>query len=250
MEDRIINKKWTKNRSTYLLVGFTLTLFFVFSAFEWGIPLRTAPEEVPTWVPPADMNQIVRTSQRIIMPKPPIEKLQKDVKIDIPPKIVTETITYETSDLVDSYDEGEDFAGEEFIEESKDEGKIAIKKKEVEESIYIHVARMPVFGDCRDIDDTKVREACSTKALLKYIYDNIQYPSVAKYNGIEGKVYAEMVIGKTGELDSYKIVRSPNQTLSNEVLKMLENMPPWQAGMNNFEAVNVRITIPVVFELN
>ena len=109
---------------------------------------------------------------------------------------------------------------------------------------------MPVFGDCREIDDKKAREKCSEKALIEYMYDNISYPEIAKINNIEGTVYAELVIDKEGKVSNIKIVRNPGGGLDKVVKKMLEEMPQWEAGKNNFRPVKVKFTVPVTFKLN
>jgi len=248
MKDRIINKKWTKHRSTFLLVGFVVSLFIVFSAFEWAIPMVNAPEEKVAFTPLVDADQVIRTAHRKVKRIPPTKKLAKKIEIKLPPKIVTETVEYELDEMVDEYEPEEDFTGESFIEETKAEGKIEIAK-EKEEEIFVIASRMPVFGDCREIEDKVTREACSEKALLNYIYKKVTYPTLAKENGMTGAVYAEIIVGKTGEIQ-YKIVKSPNKILSQAVEDMLEEMPAWQAGMNNYRPVSVKFTIPVKFELN
>lgn len=250
MTDRSTNKLWTKFRSTFFLLGLCCSLVIVFSAFQIVVPYSEPDEfeiifdNLPDIevTPPATRHR----KKRVIPPKKVVEKIQ----LDLPPEIVTEEFVADESDPIDPYDEDDDFTNEDYIEEDINKGKIEVEKKKEDEEIHFFVSRMPVFGECRNIDDQIQRDKCSEKAIYNYIYKNLHYPEIAKINGIEGKVTAQIVIDKTGKVSDIQILMHPGGGLDKEVLKVLNKMPDWQAGMNNFEPVHVRYTIPVSFELN
>lgn len=249
MKDSKINKKWTEYRKTLLLFGFCCSLFIVFTAFEITVPIYKTEAKPDVIEPLAEIKHTPITYQRKVHKLPPPKKMIEKTIIDIPPKIVTEDIDYIESDVQEVFDELEDdFSDTPFIEE-KNEGKIEIDEPKEEELVII-AQRMPVFGDCGHIMDDNERKTCSEKSLYDYIYKNVKFTTIAKENNIEGQVVAQIVVNKKGQVSNIEILRHPGGGLDQEVLKMLENMPDWEAGKNNMRPVNVRFTIPITFKLN
>jgi len=86
-------------------------------------------------------------------------------------------------------------------------------------------------------------------ALRKYIAANIKYPKYAKEHGIQGKVYVNFVVSKTGEVGGATIARGISPALDAEALRVVENLPQWKPGMQKGQPVNVRFTVPINFVL-
>jgi TonB family protein len=76
------------------------------------------------------------------------------------------------------------------------------------------------------------------------------YPDSAKANEIEGKVYIQFVVKKTGELSDIKILRSPDTLLSKESIRIVKSMPKWTPGKNcKGDSVDVKIVLPIIFKI-
>ena len=77
-------------------------------------------------------------------------------------------------------------------------------------------------------------------ALMKFIKDNMIYPSEALKNKIEGKVIVQFVVTK----------RSVNKELDQEAVRLIKMLPDFSPGRNNVgEPVNVWYILPVIFKL-
>ena len=93
--------------------------------------------------------------------------------------------------------------------------------------------------------------------LLKYIGTNIQYPASAKASRLEGRVFVNFVVNKTGEVSNVHIQKgivSPEheaaaQALNEEALRVVKTLPIWTPGKQNEQPVNVSFTIPVTYAL-
>ena len=86
--------------------------------------------------------------------------------------------------------------------------------------------------------------------LMKYLSDNIQYPSKAKENKWEGTVLCELVVEKDGSINEAKVLKSSGyQLLDIEALRVILNMPKWTAGMQNGDSVRVKFALPISFKL-
>lgn len=86
-------------------------------------------------------------------------------------------------------------------------------------------------------------------ALRKYIAANIKYPKYAKEHGVQGKVYVNFVVSKTGEVGGATIARGISPLLNAEALRVVENLPKWKPGMQKGQPVNVQFTVPINFVL-
>ena len=87
-------------------------------------------------------------------------------------------------------------------------------------------------------------------AMMTYLMDNVKYPADAKKDKKEGRVACSFVITKEGKVtDAHVVKSSGTESLDNEALRVVNNMPDWKPGKENGEPVNVHYTIPVVFKL-
>lgn len=85
-------------------------------------------------------------------------------------------------------------------------------------------------------------------ALMKWINENLQYPQTAKSANINGRVIVKIVVEKDGSLSQAQIVRSVNNDLDNEALRLINTMPKWQPGKNNGKPVRSYFNIPISFK--
>jgi protein TonB len=88
------------------------------------------------------------------------------------------------------------------------------------------------------------------EALRKHIADSLDYPEIARKNGIAGKVYVSFVIEKDGSVGDAKIARGVDPSLDKEALRVIKNLPLWKPGKQRGEPVRVQYTVPINFALN
>ncbi len=87
------------------------------------------------------------------------------------------------------------------------------------------------------------------EALYKYLAENIKYPEKAKNNKVEGRVYITFVIEKDGTVSDAKVLRSVNEELDAEALRVINAMPKWKPGTQRGMPVRVQYNIPITFKL-
>ena len=86
--------------------------------------------------------------------------------------------------------------------------------------------------------------------LIKYLGENIQYPSKAKDNQWEGVALCQFIVEKDGSIKDAKILQSSGYPLlDTEALRVILNMPKWTAGMQNGDSVRVKFALPISFKL-
>ena len=85
--------------------------------------------------------------------------------------------------------------------------------------------------------------------LMSFLKDNLKYPAEAEKAGKQGRVVVTFVVGKDGAVNNAKVVRSVDEKLDAEALRVVNAMPKWQPGKQRGQDVNVMYTIPVTFKL-
>ena len=87
------------------------------------------------------------------------------------------------------------------------------------------------------------------EALENYLKSKIKYPAKARRKMIEGKVFVQFVVEKDGRVDGIRVVRSPDELLTKEAVRVVKAMPRWEPGMQNGVPVRYQFVLPVVFQL-
>lgn len=105
-----------------------------------------------------------------------------------------------------------------------------------EEEVYIIVEQMPGFPG-------------GEEALLKYISDHIEYPTMVVERGIEGRVTVRFVVNKDGYVQDVTVIRGVHELLDKEAVRVIQSLPRWNPGKQNGVAVAVYYNVPVNFTL-
>lgn len=85
--------------------------------------------------------------------------------------------------------------------------------------------------------------------LYAYLGNEIDYPMAALANGVHGKVLISFVVNANGNITDVQILNSVGFGCDEEAMRVVKNMPNWSAGMQNNQKVNVRMVLPIMFEI-
>ena len=88
-----------------------------------------------------------------------------------------------------------------------------------------------------------------TEGLLEYLRSNINYPAGCKENNIQGRVLISFVVEKDGSIANPEVVKSVDEELDAEALRVVSKMPNWKPGTQHGEAVRVKYTVPINFRM-
>lgn len=86
--------------------------------------------------------------------------------------------------------------------------------------------------------------------MMKFLQQNIKYPTEAQEQGKQGRVIVQFVVNKDGSISNDSVVRSVDPLLDAEALRVVRSMPNWKPGKQRGKEVRVRFTIPVSFRLS
>lgn len=80
------------------------------------------------------------------------------------------------------------------------------------------------------------------------LYDRITYPEAAAADGVEGKVFVQFVVTKDGDVTQAEVKRGPHPALNEEALRVVTSLR-FAPAQKDGAAVNVRLTLPITFQL-
>lgn len=120
--------------------------------------------------------------------------------------------------------------------------------------IFMVVEDMPMFPGCAGLPDKAARKACSDEKLMRYLYENVSYPNIARENGIEGTVVVQFVVNSDGTITNIKTLRDIGGGCGDEAVRLVAGMNElperWTPGKQRGKAVRVMYTLPIRFKLN
>jgi protein TonB len=167
---------------------------------------------------------------------PPVVKKDEEVQEEEPKKAIEELIE-DKKEIGTEDKKGDDDAGISAVD-NPSELKV-IEQPKVEEKTYelFDIQKPPSFPG-------------GEAELMKFLAKNIEYPSLAKENNIQGVVALTFVVGKDGSVSDVQIVKDIGGGCGKEAVRVVKTMPKWSAGEANGNPVKVRFTLPVRFRLD
>lgn len=101
-----------------------------------------------------------------------------------------------------------------------------------------------------DVVEQMPRFSGGDAALMKYLSENIKYPETAEKNGAQGRVVCNFVIEQDGSVSNVEILKSVEESLDKEAIRVIKAMPKWYPGRQNGMPVRVKYTLPITFRLD
>lgn len=86
--------------------------------------------------------------------------------------------------------------------------------------------------------------------LMKFLQKNIRYPSLARENGLEGKVIVKFFVDTDGTVREPVVLKDGvGGGCGDEAIRVIKSMPKWTPGSQRGKSVKVYYTLPVTFKL-
>jgi protein TonB len=180
-------------------------------------------------------------------PPPVIEEIPDDLEID---EIEFTTMDINEEQIIDIpvFEEKKESIRKPIIIKGDEEEEI------IEDAEFTVVEDMPSFPGCDNLETNAERKKCTEENLIKYIYKNIKYPTLAKDNGIQGMVVVSFVVDKNGKITDTKVIKDIGGGCGEEAEKVILSMNSlserWTPGMQRAQKVKVRYNMPIRFRLN
>ncbi|MDE6330913.1 MAG: energy transducer TonB [Muribaculaceae bacterium] len=83
--------------------------------------------------------------------------------------------------------------------------------------------------------------------LIEFINANRQYPDRAYREGVQGRVTCSFVVNANGQISHIKVLKSVEESLNREAVRILSLMPDWEPGRVDGHPVPVRVIRSIPF---
>ena len=217
-------------RSTWLLIGYVITLAIMFVAFEWS----ERDVQIDTSQAVADV--VFEEEIEIPITEQPEEVTPPPAPVEAPAIVETLTIVDDDMDVESTQIASSEETGQ-AVEISYVPPTVEEEEEVAEEEIFEVVEQMPEFPNG------------GMAGLMQFLSKNIKYPTIAQENGTQGRVTVQFVVNRDGSIVDAKVIRGVDPYLDKEALRVINSMPKWKPGMQRGKPVRVKYTVPVMFRL-
>ena len=217
-------KEWKR---IFLLIGLALSLGAVCFAFLWT-PEDYKVEALDLERAIIEEEEIPITREEIKPPAPQQQKVEVKVFSEIL-DVVTNDTKVETDMSFDDFADGLDFDVNYVVADDEEEI--------IEDAPLIKAEVMPTF------------QGGDINTFRQWVQKQLRYPQIALENNITGRVTLQFVIEKDGRLTGIKVLASPDASLSEEAIRVVQSSPKWTPGKQRNQPVRVSFTLPVMFQL-
>lgn len=224
-------------KTTGILIGYVLTLALIFCAFELTQrdPEKKIEEE-KIYEMAFEEDMIPITQQQEVVAPPPAAA----------PKV---------AEIINIVDNDTELPEEEV--ETSEEVNQAITTVVGTGSPSAAVATGPIGPIVEAVDDDRIFDVVEEnaqfpggdEACMKWLRDHIKYPSICQEQGVQGRVIVSFVVNRDGSIVDAKVMRSPDDHLSEEALRVVKAMPKWKPARQGNKTVRSRFNLPVMFRL-
>ncbi|MBP3549903.1 MAG: energy transducer TonB [Rikenellaceae bacterium] len=128
-----------------------------------------------------------------------------------------------------------------------EEERVKAEEKKKEEEVKLREEMLKDDYVFETVDVAPKFQGADESAFIKWLYPNIKYPQYALDNEIYGVVIVSFIIEQDGTLTNAKIERSPDESLSEEALRVVRLSPKWEPGMQEGRKVRTKLMIPIRF---
>ena len=240
---RQVNLRWNHTRNFQL--GLIFSLLFVIFVVE---TVRIEIKEIPiTYTDDSDDEVFTMTDFIVETVKPKVEPV---AKVE-PPKQVRDLIKVVKNDGATTVTPNIS-TDPPVVEVSP--GANLVKgdppKEEPPTPIYINnVMQIPTFPGCDAGADREEQLECFTRMTHKFVQRRFDYDIGAEEN-LSGKVRiaCQFTIGPDGVVTDIK-VRTANDALRDEAIKVIKKLPQMNPGMHQGKSVPVIFSLPIIFQI-
>lgn len=216
-------------KTIFAQIGVVLSLLIVYGMFS----VHTSDIEID--IPLAEEEEVIAELPPVTRPEePPKPKVQKVVAPSITDKIevVENEIEVEDTELFNPETDEftPNFAG--LPQGDPNDGEL------LDDATPVFKAEVDPKFDGKDVN-----------YFSTWVKQRVKYPQVVQDAGISGAVTLRYVIGADGKIRDIQVLSSPDQMLTDEVIRVINSSPAWSPAMQRNRPVPIYSTIRVVYTL-
>lgn len=229
MESKISPKAdLTKKNALFLEIGLIVALGICLLAFEWSSSDKVETMELAAEVQAIEEEQIINTQEQM----------------EIPPEMPKIPVL---SDIIDIVDDDIQVNDDLFID-MEDNANIGVEIMEYHAAVEEEVVEEEAIPFAL-VEQKPKFQGGDANSFSAWVNKNLQYPEIAKENGIQGRVTLQFTVNTDGSVSNVKVLRGVDPSLDKEAVRIVSMSPKWEPGKQRERPVKVVYNFPVVFQL-
>lgn len=236
--NKTVNDEMRSQKSTSMLFGYIMALALMFVAFEYTTREVKVVETEKIYEFRVEEDMIPITHQEVSVAPPPAAA----------PTVV---------EIINEVEDDAEIPDEE-IETSEEANQAITTVVGTGAPSGAPAATGPVGPVVEVDDDETIHDIVEENAMfpggdeacMKWLSENIKYPSICREQGVQGRVTVAFVVNRDGSIVDVEILRSPDENLAKEAERVVKIMPKWKPARQGNRAVRSRFRLPVMFRLN
>ena len=229
MEVKKTSKASLENkRLLFVEIGFVVSLLVVWGAFSYTSTEKAeAVLEAETVV--VEEEEMIPITQETPPPPPEIAKIPV------------------LSDQIDIVDDEIEVADDLFMN-LEDDANMGVEIMDYVEEVKEEVVEEEAIP-FQLVEEKPSFNGGDANEFSKWVNSKLQYPEIAKENGVQGRVTLQFTVNPDGTVSNVKVLRGVDASLDKEAVRVVSMSPKWKPGKQRDRAVKVTYTFPVIFQL-
>ena len=215
------------SRMLFAEIGFVVALLVVWGAFEFK---QSEKKEATLEAETTEIieEEIIPITQENTPP---------------PPEVATVPVLSDIIDIVE-----DDILVEDNILNLEDDANIGVEIIDYVNEVAEEVVEEEAIPF--QLVETKPKfQGGDPNAFSAWVNKHLEYPEVARENGVSGRVMLQFTVNPDGSVSDVKVLRGVDPALDNEAVRVVKSSPKWEPGRQRDRAVKVSYTFPVIFQL-
>jgi protein TonB len=208
----------------YFLIGLGISIGIIISAFEWTTEKKMVT--IPNDPPSEEVFIPVLATRHEPIEQVPVTKPKVNTAITFPNASFVASDPSESQSEIPTLDEN-------YFTHSLSSFGLPAEEDTTQIVVIEEVAPKPVGGYA---------------SFYHQLAKNLKYPRQAVRQGVEGNIFVEFVVDKTGKVTQLGVVKGIGSGCDEEAVRLLATTR-WEPGRQRGKPVNVRMVLPIKFQL-
>ncbi|MDR0872568.1 MAG: TonB family protein [Prevotellaceae bacterium] len=232
-------------------------IFALIVVLAVAIVLFYAPKIFKLVLPQGDRIETIETSTEMTNLDQPDDQPQEDIEIPEVKKLpeLRKTIAFTAPKIVPAEEVKEVVSNDDVFEEKAAVSDVTQEGKndyEIPKDVHEKGPETPKKDSTYTLANVQKKPSFpgGEPELYKFIGKNLRYPAGMAENGVQGKVYVEFLVSKSGKVVNIRVVKTTvTPDGDKEAVRVIGEMPPWIPGEQNGEPVQVLYIMPINYKL-
>ena len=229
MESKISPKAdLQKKNGLFLEIGLIAALALSLLAFEWSTSDKVETMDLTAQTQTIEEEEIINTQE------------QQEVPPEMPKIPVL-------SDIIDIVDDDIQVNDDLFID-TEDNANLGVEIMDYHTEVVEEVVEEEAIPFAL-VEEKPKFQGGDANTFSAWVNKNLQYPEIAKENGVQGRVTLQFTVNTDGSVSDVKVLRGVDSSLDKEAVRIVSMSPKWTPGKQRERPVKVVYNFPVVFQL-